>query len=292
MATKKLKIYKGRRLRITRLDECGAPAYGPAGSIITDGFITVTIGREEQAGDDYLQKNAYGELCVNEKDPDVMKWANVSVQMCEIDPGVLDIMAGAVPITAGADTIGAFFGPDAPVGGYAVETWLKVAGIDSCVSGGLPDWGYVAVPNIRNGKLDGDFTMENAPLNITLAGQGFAAGSAWGLTPYGDNPLKRTGGFLPGQIWGVVRTDVQPPDVTDGAVVLTELPVKSAVEPGDVFAAEPTVTAQDATNAAKLAGLGYVVAPPGTAWATGEFFAVGTFHFNWSGTAWAAGPHA
>lgn len=291
MATKKLKSYKGRRLRLTRLDECGAPAYGAAGSIVTGGFITVTIGREEEAGDETTQKNAWGELCISEKDPDVMKWANVSVQMCEIDPGVLDIMAGALPITSGTDTIGAFFGQDAPIGGYAVEVWTKVAGIDACVAG-AQEWGYVSVPNIKNGKLDGDFTIENGPLNITLAGQGFPATADWGLTPYGDNPLKLTGGFLAGQIWAVVRTDVQPPDETVGAVALTQLPSKSAVDPGDVFAAEPTVTAQDSTNAAKLAPLGYVVAPPGTAWATGEFFAVGTFHFNWSGTAWAAGPHA
>ena len=61
--------------------------------------------------------------------------------------------------------------------------------------------------------------------------------------------------------------------------------------PGSVFPAEPTVTAQDATNAAKLAGLGYV-AKPTTAWTTGQHITIGTFQFNWSGAAWAAGPHA
>lgn len=291
MATKKMKSYKGRRLRVTRTDECGAPAYGVAGQIVTEGFITVTISREEESGDETTQKNAWGELCISEKDPDVMKWANVSVQMCEIDPGMLDIMAGALPITSGADTIGAFFGPDAPLGGYAVEVWTKVAGIDAC-AGGVQEWGYVAVPFIKNGKLDGDFTIENGPLNITLLGQGFPATDAWGLTPYGDNPLKRAGGFLAGQTWAVVRTDVQPPDVTTGAVALVELPSKAAVDVGDVFAAEATVTAEDAPSAALLAGLGYVVAAPGTAWGTGEFFSVGTFKFNWTGSAWAAGIHA
>jgi hypothetical protein len=69
------------------------------------------------------------------------------------------------------------------------------------------------------------------------------------------------------------------------------LPTKGAAGPGDVFPPEPTITASDSANAAKLAGLGYV-ADPQTAWTTGEKMTVGTFDFNWSGTAWAAGAHA
>jgi len=53
----------------------------------------------------------------------------------------------------------------------------------------------------------------------------------------------------------------------------------------------PTITAQDATNAARLAGLGFVAVPT-SAWTTGQSITVGTFLFNWSGAAWAAGAHA
>lgn len=66
---------------------------------------------------------------------------------------------------------------------------------------------------------------------------------------------------------------------------------KAAAAPGNTFAAEATVTAQDATNAAKLAGLGYV-ANPTTAWTSGQKITVGAHSFNWSGAAWAAGAHA
>lgn len=68
-------------------------------------------------------------------------------------------------------------------------------------------------------------------------------------------------------------------------------PDPASSTPGTVFPAEATVTAQDATNAAKLAGLGYV-ANPTTAWTAGQKITVGTYQFNWSGTAWAAGAHA
>jgi hypothetical protein len=70
------------------------------------------------------------------------------------------------------------------------------------------------------------------------------------------------------------------------------IPNKAAVKAGDSFGNEPTITGSDATNAGKLAALGYVAAPPGTAWASGEQFTVNTYPFNWSGTAWAAGAHA
>lgn len=66
---------------------------------------------------------------------------------------------------------------------------------------------------------------------------------------------------------------------------------KGNAQPGMTYPAEATVTAEDSTNAAKLAGLGYV-ANPTTAWTTGQEITIGLYDFNWSGTAWAAGAHA
>jgi hypothetical protein len=49
--------------------------------------------------------------------------------------------------------------------------------------------------------------------------------------------------------------------------------------------------AEDATNAGRLAGLGFVASPT-SAWTTGQQIKIGTFAFNWTGAAWAAGAHA
>lgn len=65
-------------------------------------------------------------------------------------------------------------------------------------------------------------------------------------------------------------------------------PAKQFAAPGTTYAAEATVTASDAANAAKLTALGYVAIPQ-TAWLTGQQIRIGTFAFHWSGTAWAAG---
>lgn len=53
----------------------------------------------------------------------------------------------------------------------------------------------------------------------------------------------------------------------------------------------PTIVASDATNAGRLAGLGFV-ANPTTNWTAGQSISVMGFLFNWNGTAWAAGAHA
>jgi len=46
VATKILKVVKGKMARLTRLDECGSPVFGECSSIVTDGIITVTISHE------------------------------------------------------------------------------------------------------------------------------------------------------------------------------------------------------------------------------------------------------
>lgn len=292
MATKKLKSIKGRRLRLTRLDECGAPDLtSPCGVIVTDGFVSVTISNEVEAGEEYTQKNAWGDFCIAEKDGDRVKWANVSISLCEVDPEILDMVGGANPVTDGQDTIGATFGREPNPNTFAVEVWTKKAGTDACgEGGGAPEWGYFIVPQVRNGILDGDVVIENGPLTLGLKGEGVGANESWGPGPHGDNPMKAVAGFPEGDIYGMVITDVQPPELTEGCVQIGQSG-RATASPGDTFPADPDITASDATNAGKLTGEGFV-ADPTTAWTTGQKITVGTFDFNWSGTAWAAGAHA
>jgi hypothetical protein len=80
---------------------------------------------------------------------------------------------------------------------------------------------------------------------------------------------------LPHQIWGDARSGAR----------------KSAATPYAEFPPETTVVASDSTNAARLAGLGFVASPT-SAWTTGQYIEVGGFRFNWSSSAWAAGAHA
>lgn len=221
MATKKLKSLKGRALRITRVDECGAPVIGACSSIVTYGFISVEFAPEVEDGEEYTQKNAWGDYCVNEKDRPRTKWVNVNLSMCEVDPDVLDIIGGGNPLTdaAGTDTVGASFGQDGNLESFAVEVWTKQAG-GGCEAG-TPEWGYFVAPYIINGSIEGSVTIENGTMALGLSGEGLAATADWGVGPYGDAPLLDPGGFPVGDMWAVVRTTVQPPAETDGCAALS-----------------------------------------------------------------------
>lgn len=218
MATKMLNSLRGRVMRLTRLDECGVPVVGACSSIVTAGFITVEFAPEVEAGEEYTQKNAWGDFCIDEKAADYNKWVNVNISMCEVNPDVLDLVGGGNAITDGTDTIGSSFGQYNSLAGFAIEVWTKQAG-GACVAG-TPEWGYFLAPYCINGSLDGSITIENGVLTIGMKGEGQPAVAGWGVNPYADNPLLTAAGMPVGDLWAVVRTTVQPPTVTDGCVAL------------------------------------------------------------------------
>lgn len=222
MPTKTLRSVKGRRMRLTALDECGVPDFGnTCGSIVTSGFISVTWSDEVETGEEFTQKNAWGDFCIAEKDSDRVKWVNLTISMCEVDPEILIMVGGALANenTTG-DTIGAFFTREPNPLSFAIEVWTKKAGASACgPGGGTPEWGYFAGFNVRNGMLDGDLTLENGPLTLGLKGELYAA-AGWGTGPYTDKPLENTLGAPDGVLRYIGVTTVQPPTETAGCVAL------------------------------------------------------------------------
>ena len=214
MATKILKSIKGKTVRLTRLDECGNVIEGSCSTLVSDCFVSVTLSGEYEAGDEYIQKSAWGELCINDKDPDILKRVNVSIVFAEINPDALDIIMSANPVVSGGNTIGASWGTDVNEASFALEVWTKKTGQD-CGIGAL-EWGYFLLPFVRNGKIDGDLTMENGVLTMSVMGEAFPVGSGWGTGPYTPNPFLQP--FPVGDVFGVVVTDVQPPSDTAGCV--------------------------------------------------------------------------
>jgi hypothetical protein len=215
MATKILKSIKGKTVRLTRLDECGNVIEGSCSTLVSDCFVSVTLSGEYEAGDEFVQKNAWGELCINDKDPDTLKRVNVAIQFAEINPDALDIIAEANAVISGGDTIGASFGTDTNYSSFALEVWTKRTGVD-CTTPATQEWGYFLIPFVKNGKIDGDITIENGALTLGVMGEGFPASSGWGVSPYTPNGFIEA--FPVGDIFGMVVTTVQPPADTGGCV--------------------------------------------------------------------------
>lgn len=144
------------------------------------------------------------------------------------------------------------------------------------------------------GGLDGDVVPEVTERATASPGDIFGEAPTI-LAQDGTNAAKLTGlGFTadPTSAWTVGQAIlIGDFEFRWSGSAWAASPLKSAAKPGDAFVAEVTVTASDGTNAAKLAGLGFVASPL-TAWTTGQKIDVGAYAFNWSGSAWAAGAHA
>jgi hypothetical protein len=214
MTTSILKSIKGKVVRLTRLDECGAVIEGSCTTVVSECFISVTMSGEYEAGTEYVQKDAWGDLCINDKDPDILKRVNVSIQFAEINPDALDIITESSPVIVAGNTIGSSFGSTPNETSFALEVWTKRTGVDCNAT--TPEWGYFVLPYVRNGKIDGDITIENGALTFTVMGEAFGAPATWGTGPYDTNPFVQS--FPAGDIFGMVVTTTQAPADTNGCV--------------------------------------------------------------------------
>ena len=210
-----MKSVKGKVVRLTRLDECGAVVVGSCTTVVSECFISVTYSDEIEAGDEFYVKNAWGAACINEKDPDLTKWVNVSIQFAELNPDALDILTGADPIIDSGNVIGVSTDGTQNYSTFALEVWTKNTNPTNCTALN-PEWGYFVLPFVRNGRIDGDLVIENNAMSVTVIGQAFGAPATWDETPYDTNPLMVP--FPTGAQRAMVVTTVQPPADTNGCV--------------------------------------------------------------------------
>lgn len=208
MATRNLISIKGYRMRLTALDACGDPVDSPYRTVVTDGFIRVSLTGEYDQGQTFLARSMWGELCVNDKDPDQLTRVNVSIELCAIDPDALLLLTNDRPVVVSGDAQGVTMRSERNWTAFALEVWTKAVGAN-CDG----KWGYFVLPFVRNGRIDGDVTIQNGTLTVSIAAQAFPATSAWNTTPYGSNPLGVP--FPAGDLWGVVVSSVQPPALVD-----------------------------------------------------------------------------
>lgn len=284
-----MKSIKGRVMRLTALDECGAPLYDSAlGMIVTTGFISVSWEHEVEDGTEHTSQNAWGDFEINELDAPRVKWLNLGMDMCEVDPETLVMLSGAVGNFDTDGIIGAFFDNNTNVNAFAVEVWTRATG-QACSPTGDPLWGYFAAVYVRNGSISGGGTIENGPMNLELSGNGFGAApdssnpaiSAWGTGPHGDAPTVNP--WPVGAFRYIGITDVQPPAATNGARAIVLATGATAGAPG-------AYTPVNAGPPMTIAGLSGVTASPGTAWTAGQHVVLGDGSTAyWNGTAWTAG---
>lgn len=298
MSSRRFPLVGGRRMRVTRLDSCGRPAYGDRVQVASEGFVSVAVTANYEDGEEITVTNAAGRRCVSRAaEPELI---NLSIEavFCDVDPDLYSAVTGFPKIIdpATGDTIGFRINRGIRPGDvkWALEVWSSAQGTAGCddEETAIP-YGYLLWPYLSGARV-GDYTIENNAVTFTATGATTNDGTQWGVGPYevvtdgtgAADVLQEPVDALDHQ-W-VLRTTVAPPEDTDGLVPLDD--------PTDTAATTATAGIPgtfDGRRPADLAGMTGITASPATAWTTGQHVIVGDgSKVSWDGTAWEAGAAA
>lgn len=295
-------LVRGRALRATRLNGCGAPVLGPDSVVTTEGFISVAMTSNTEAGEPITVTNAAGRQCVN--DVPTPKFLNygIEVQFCGVNPALITLMTDqAARMNAAGDAIVGFSVNDevnVDDSGFALELWSGVP-VEECDESGEATYGYMLLPFVKGGVL-GDFTVENAAVNFTMTGAQTKRGSGWGAGPFDvvrdetniAGPLNDP--VVAGDHLIVEVTTVPPPSTEDDDAMALGVPATGATagSPGDPTPAN-SYFPKDLTELQAGAGGEHgvaVVASPATAWTSGQYIVLRDGSLaHWDGDSWEAG---
>lgn len=221
MSTRSMKVIRGKRIRVTKVDECGnAPDYGePCSFVVTSGFVTVTLSAQIEEGEEFLQRTANGDLCINEQaDHNFKRWT-AEIEFCDVDPELISLLT---KVTLETDESGDVVGYRSLEGTvsqrFAFELWSGIAD-QQCVDG--REYGYFLLPFVGGGTL-GDIEIENDVTTFTIENAFTIGGSQWGVGPYdvvpdgagGAGPLGTA--IQPAEHHVQRLTTIAPPDATVG----------------------------------------------------------------------------
>lgn len=97
--------------------------------IVTDGFISIEITPVYEDGDEFIQKNANGELCINDMSCAVPKRLELVFTFCNVDPDLFSMVTGApLNVDASGQSTGFQWTESMACVDFAVETWTGVPG--------------------------------------------------------------------------------------------------------------------------------------------------------------------
>jgi len=185
MATVCFTPFKVPRVRVTRLNSCGQVVTGSCSQVVSDGIISVEITKNYEDREEFFVKNGDGQFCVRETNPPILKWIDLTLTFCNVDPDIVNIVA-AEPLYSSNDAAATKIGWSTDEGSsanvnFALEGWTRLSGSGVLCTGGQ-EYGYFLWPWVVEGTI-GDMTLENGVANFTVTARTHS-NSLWGVGPY------------------------------------------------------------------------------------------------------------
>jgi hypothetical protein len=185
MATVCFTPFKIPRVRVTRLNSCGQVVTGDCSQVVSDGIISVEMTKNYEDREEFFVKNGDGTFCVRATSAPILKWIDLVLTFCNVDPDIVNIVANE-PLYASDDAaatkIGYSVDQDSASGVFfALEGWTRLTGTSQLCTGGQ-EFGYFLWPFVVEGTI-GDMTLENGVANFVVNAR-TTNNSLWGVGPY------------------------------------------------------------------------------------------------------------
>lgn len=177
-------VVRAPALRVTRLGPCGEILDSSCAQATSESFVDITLTKVYQERQDALQLNANGDICVDKPKAPILRWYEVVITFCNVDPELLNIVSAeplvmndaATPVAVGWDTM-----PDsAASSNFALEFWVGTDD-DDCEDDDVV-YGYGLLPRLAQGTI-GTITIGNQVINFTVNAITRGA-NQWGVGPY------------------------------------------------------------------------------------------------------------
>lgn len=192
MADECTSLVRGKMIRATELDECGAVVVGAGDwpvNVVSKGFISVAYTNEIDDGEEIDQKDANGDSCVAEPPCPRIKWVNVTIVLCKVDPALFTLMT-KWPLVIDEDGNAIGFRWQNRIecaAGFGLEVWTGTKKAGQCVVGDAPlglrtKFGYLLAQYVTQAYVS-DLTIENGAANFTIVGKALDTG-LWDVGPY------------------------------------------------------------------------------------------------------------
>jgi hypothetical protein len=205
------------RMRVARLNAAGAPLAGADNLYVTDKMVRVDYEPTYTTIDAVTKPNGRGTLCLNIPERQVISGANLTVELCEDDPELYEMLGGGSVLTAGAGTdVVGYQAPkstDPAAGSLSIEVWTE-AWAGSSQDSVLP-YVWTAFPSCK-------LRQTARSLSASLDEKSFE-GAAIENNGWGDGPAAPLWTHDSGAAWQWIRSATAPPAVTNGyAVIATQ----------------------------------------------------------------------
>jgi len=179
-------VVRAPAARVTRLGTCGELPTGASNGCdfaVTESFVDIALTKVLQERQDALQLNANGDICVDKPKAPILRWYEVVITFCNVDPELFNIVSAEPLIFDDAATPNAIgwctLPESASASNFALEFWTNTE--DECI-GTAVQYGYGVLPRIVQGMI-GDVTINNGVITFTVSGI-TRGGNQWGEGPY------------------------------------------------------------------------------------------------------------